>query len=468
MKLTCKIFAIAFALIFVLSSCGTNETETVPEYGEIPAEAVNLNGAVVNWGWSSSGGITFGFMDGTSLADIAAERKKDVENAYNCTLNVIYADSDTNNAAVQTAALSGKSVYDISTNGSFAYCVNVRAGYFAGLSALIDVTDTDKWGTPNMLHHMIWKNDVYGVVPYAWPELLYTTFGYPIAVNETLINKYGHSDPREFVETEMWTWDKFEEVLHEYTVKESDRTVYGMATHAPYFSVMMFLSNGTAMSDVVDGSVCCGVFTERGYVALERAHSIYLETCRDCFHPSDAWGGVGVDLFVNGEIVLLTLPTSELFGDSSSLLYRTDNVGILPYPFGPDAEPGIYASDYSNLDCATVIPISANDLSVSALILDAVYEPFDEYKTKDDIITYMAEQVFFDERDAHIFANMLENTQYGYFREGGRGVIENACSSDTPVKQLIETNESRYGEIIEEYMVHHYEGIFAVYGSSGN
>ena len=463
MKLFARITAFLLVLILILSSCQAEETEIVPDYDENSLSSVNLNGTVVNWGWSGSADSTFGFMNGTSLADIAAKRQKDVENEFNCKLNIIYSDGGNENT-VMMAALSGESIYDLATGGSYGYCECVRAGYFLGLSPLIDVTNTDKWGTPNMLHHMIWKNDVFGVVPYAWPELLYTTFGYPIAVNEALITQYGHTEPREYVEDGTWTWDRFEEVLHAYTVKESGRTIYGMATHSPYFSVMMFLSNGTAMSDYINGKAVCGTFTDAGYTALVRAQKIYLETCKDCFHPDDAWGGVGVDLFVNGEIVMLTLPTSELFGNSSCLLYRIGDVGILPYPLGPEATPGVYASDYSNLAYTTGIPISAKDSAVSALILSAVFEPFDEYKTKNDIIEYMASQVFFDERDARVFFNMLTNTQYGYFREGGRGIIENACKSDTPVRQLIDSNESRYEQIIEDYMIHHYEGIIAVYG----
>ena len=77
----------------------------------------------------------------------------------------------------------------------------------------------------------------------------------------------------------------------------------------------------------------------------------------------------------------------------------------------------------------------------------------------------MAEQIFFDERDAGVLANMLKNTEYGFFREGARGVIESVTSADNAtITSLLESNESKYQQIVDDYMVHHYEGTVAVYG----
>ena len=93
-----------------------------------------------------------------------------------------------------------------------------------------------------------------------------------------------------------------------------------------------------------------------------------------------------------------------------------------------------------------------------------MYEPFDEFKTKEDVIGYMVDQIFFDERDARVLANMLENTEYGFFLEGARGVIESVTETDTSITSLLESNEDKYEQIVEDYMVHHYEGTVAVYG----
>ena len=97
MKLFARITAFLLVLILILSSCQAEETEIVPDYDENSLSSVNLNGTVVNWGWSGSADSTFGFMNGTSLADIAAKRQKDVENEFNCKLNIIYSDGGNEN-----------------------------------------------------------------------------------------------------------------------------------------------------------------------------------------------------------------------------------------------------------------------------------------------------------------------------------------------------------------------------------
>jgi ABC-type glycerol-3-phosphate transport system substrate-binding protein len=466
MKKIIRIASLLIAAVFVFSACQAAEPEIIPEYADDVDTTVNLGGFKLKWGFAKSGSKeenVFGYIPGTAFADLALERKKNIETNNNCTIEMTYSDFGTIGSAVQTSAMSGESIYDIATDESFVFVQYMRAGYLSGLSNLIDVTNTEKWGTPNMLQSLMWDNNLYGVVPYAWPDLLYTSFGYPIIVNENLISQYGHDDPREFVEANTWTWDKFEEVLHEYTHQEGDYTVYGMATHGAYFAMMMFLSNGVALSDYSNGEVVCGAYTDPGFAALERAQLIHRETCRDCFHPDENTSNV-VTNFKNGNSVLLTTNAYEILGHSSSIMYVMDNVGILPYPLGPNATPGVYKGYHESMLYSTSIPVNAKDPETAAFILSEMYEPFDEYKTKDDIIEYMATQTFFDIRDARVYANMLENNEYGFFLEGARSLIEESVASNSTVATLREKYESKYQSILEDYIAHHYAARIAIYG----
>ena len=142
----------------------------------------------------------------------------------------------------------------------------------------------------------------------------------------------------------------------------------------------------------------------------------------------------------------------ELFATSRSLLYVADNVGILPYPQGPNAVLGEYPSYHSNLLYITGIPVNAKEVEGSAAVLDAMFEPFDEYKTKEDIISYMAEQIFFDERDAKVVANMLEHTEYNFFLEGARAVIQSVVEQDKSITSLLDSYEDQYEKIVADYM----------------
>lgn len=463
MKIGSKFLCVFIAFVFILCSCQGTEPEIIPEYNN-EVGSVDLDGFEVYWGFAKSGSgedNVFGYIPGTALADLAMERMKNIQNAMDCVINMEYGTFGTVNSNMVAYVMSGSPHYDIVTNESYSHVDSVRAGYLTGLSSYIDVSDVNKWGTPNVLQSLTWQDDLYGVVPFAWPELLYSTTGHVLAVNETIVSKLGQPDPREFVENLTWTWDKFEEVLAAYTHQDSGRTVYSLQCHAAYFAMNMFLSNGNALSAYENGKVVCGAYTESGRVALERANQIYNHTCVDYIYPDSSTES---SYFFNGDVVMQASWHGGLFGNESSILYQMENIGVLPFPQGPNAIPGKYPSYHESILYATVIPVNAKDPAAAVLVLEEMYEPFEGFETQEDIISYMSEQIFFDERDARVFVNMLENTEYGFFKEGARGVIESAVEVSTSIVSLLESNEDKYDKIVEDYMRHHYDGRIAVYG----
>ena len=468
MKKCIRILALTLAVLFVLCSCQSEQPEIVPDYNP-SMDGGDLDGLELVWGFSMSRyaeGVDniFGYIPGTMFADQALERKKAVEADLNC---VITMDNDSSSYVIgdrlNASLASGSRLYDLATCDSSILRDLVRgSGYFIGLSSLIDVKNTEKWGTPSMLQMMLWKDDLYGVVPFAWPDLLYSTTGHVFAVNETLVSQLGQSDPREFVENLTWDWDKLEELLEAYTYQDAGRTIYGMQCHDAYFAMNMFLSNGVAFSAYEDGNVVCGAYTDAGRVALERAREIYNNTCADYIYP-DANPGDG-KYISNGDVVMEVMWHGGLIGSTESLMYIMDNIGVLPFPQGPNATPGVYASYYEQIAYTTSIPVNTVDAQAAAMVLDAMFEPFEGLETKDDIADYLTEQVFFDKRDAEIFLKTIANTEYGFFWEGGRGVIESAVSGNDNVSTLLESQESIYDQLVEDYLANHYAGRVAVYG----
>ena len=455
------------AVLIILFACSAKEHEEVPEY-DTDFDASDLGGLSIQWGFSMTvytedTDNVFGFIPGTVFADTANERKKQVENDLNCKISVF---NDSNSSVIRdrlnAAIVSGAHLYDIATADSSAMSSFARTGALTGLSSLLDVQNTDKWGTPNMLMPVLWKTDLYGVVPFAWPNLLYSFAGHVIAVNENMISRLGETDPREYAEALTWTWDKFEECLQRYTYQESDRTVYAFQSHPAYFAMNMFLSNGVSMLAFQDGKVVNGLYTDAGKEALERSQSIYLYNCRDYIHPSDTTASG--ELLANGECVMISQGHGGMIQTSGSIMYVVDNVGILPFPQGPKATPGVYPSYYQQIPYITSIPITANDAEAAASVLRVMYEPFEGLETKDDIANYMNKEIFFDDRDAYIFINMVEHTEYNYFWEGGRSGVESTLSSKNPVSTVLESYESNYEKLVEEYIYPQYLGRLAVYG----
>ena len=463
------LISLAIFMILLFSACGEQpEDEIVPEF-YTGSNVTDLDGLTVSWGFSMSRYAdnvdnVFGFIPDTVFADLATERKKQIEKDLNCVISVenisnSYTIADKLNASL----IAGAKLYDIATCDTSLLTNLVRGnGYLYGLSSLLDVQNTDKWGTPTMLQTMLWGNDLYAVLPFAWPELLYGTPGHVIAVNETIVSQLGQTDPREFVENNTWTWDNFEDVLAVYTHEESGRTVYGIYSHNAYWGMNMFLSNGVSYLEIEDGVVKCGAYTEAGRTALERAQSIRNQTSKDCFYPSD--DADATSLFVNGDVVMYVAWHGGIMGGTDSLAYKTDNFGILPFPQGPNAVPGVYKSYYEQYAYATCIPVNCTDPQASAMVIDAMYEPFPGLETKEDIAEYMTTQVFFDIRDAEIFINTISHTEYCFFWEGGRSVFESAVSSNTPISTLLDSMQDKYDTLVEELLEPHYQGRLAVYG----
>jgi ABC-type glycerol-3-phosphate transport system substrate-binding protein len=441
-------------------SCAQVVEEIIPEFSVDNASA-DLGGFECVWGYDGAAGETeLGFVTGTRNADLLLERKAEIEKSLNCKITPNYTSSMFD--FLRAGVMSGAQPFDIVEGGTYTMVVDVRAGNLSGLSALLDIENVEKWGTPNMLQSLIWQKDVFGVVPFAWPDIMYRQSGHVLAVNESLVSRLGQPDPREYVEDGVWNWDKFEEVLDAYTFQDAGRTIYALRSHPPYFSINMFLSSGVALSAFDAGEVVCGVYTDIGREALERANTIFNVTHKDCFHPET--GSVGHEQFINGEAVMYLSWCYELTSGTNWIMYQMDNIGILPFPQGPHATPGVYLSYHEGLGNATAIPFNAKDPNATAIILSAMYEPFEEYQTKDDIIDYMTNQIFYDRRDAEIIVNVVRNTEYGFFREGARTVIEEAVNTDKGISALLDSYVSRYDQIVTDYMIPHYQGRIAVYG----
>jgi hypothetical protein len=454
-----KGFLMLICAFIVLSSCSANAEELIPAY-ENDLSSDDLGGFTVKWAWTAVD-TAFGYVPGTNFSDMALERKKETEKKLNCKIDVDYNSNAP--SLYQASVMTGTHYCDLLTAGNTISAM-IRGGYFAGLSSFIDLNDTFKWGSPLTLSSAAWKDDVYAVCPASWPELFLASASYPIVVNESLVSKYGLEDPRVYVENGTWNWDKFEECIQAFTVQDGENRVYGFMTHPPYFGVSMVLSNGVTFTQVENGTVSCGFYSENGRAALERARSIMFETCSDCIHPeTECFFQKGVDLFLANAAVMYTSRGDDLLSGTDSIIFNFSDIGIIPYPYGPNGKPGVYLGYNQGLYYATALTLNSSDADASVKILSEMFEPFKGYETKEKIIDYMSEQIFSDRRDAEIYYSLLENTEYGYYNEGGRKLVDNIFVSSKSVSEILESFQSQYDDLIESYMIPVYEGLSAVY-----
>lgn len=460
--------------LYSVSCSGSGETETqVPDY-ELEVDMNNLNGFAASFkvenGASSDGDPIFGYVPSTNMAEIALKRISDIEKKMNCTLDITY-DPDKRGLAngIMPMIASGLYACDVLMDGS-EFCLGLmEGGYLERLSLLIDVTDTEKWGTPTANMCLFWKDDQYGVLPAMWPDLYYTSVGYPFCVNENIVAAVGGTDPRDYVENNTWTWDRFEDCIELYTFDSSAYRVYGCGTQSVYFAQMMFRSNGDRLLDIhkaTDDPESCGYYTGTAFEALSRTFSMLFETHTEYFYPSND-RFLMAEKFIAGELGIVCSNTQFIFGSDTSYVYNCDNFGILPAPQGPDAIPGDYGGCNESMEYSIMIPITCRDSETVAFLVDALFEPFDEYKTKQGIIDYMADTMFFDRRDAEVFYKMVRNTEYAFYVDGGRGIIETIVGyngSPQRVAEALEKNRSLYAGVYTNKILNHLYGIRAVWG----
>ena len=458
-----KTLRIIFCLLFAVSvcACAAPEPETVPEFEDLSSSGYDLGGYSILWGWTDAAGLdndsNFGFIEGTPNSDLMLEHKKNVEQKLNCNITL---DHSANNTILRAGVMAGDQKIDIITAGSLRMMDSIRGGYLSGLSSFINLNDYEKWGTPNMLVSVLWEDDLYAVVPFSWPEIMYTNSAHVLAVNENLVSKLSLTDPREYVETLDWTWDRFEECMANYTFEDAGRTVYSYkGGFGRYYYINMVISNGVSFIDDENGAVSCGILSDAGREAMERGRYI-----AEMYKDNANGGSDNPDGFIGGEAVMYLAWTYELTRNTQYIMYQMDNVGVVPFPQGPRATPGKYSSYHQSLAYATGIPFNVKDFNTSLTVLEEMFEPFEQYKTKDDIIDMMANQIFFDRRDAEIILQVEKNSQYGFFEEKLGNILEQAGTTNTPISQLCEEQEATIAKIVDDYLKPCYSGLLAVYG----
>ncbi len=299
-----KIVSLCLCLLFLFStiSCAQQSEEIFDlDFSSGGQNKVDFEGRkfkylfdpVMNWAVTASSDSFLGYSFNTNFADAAIKRVKDMEQEYNCVFTV-----ETRSGVhdyIKAPILSGAYVADIISGISDMIGDNCRLGTFVGMSQLsdyINIEDTYKWGESPFLETMYYQNDLYGLVPAAWPELTHINFGYPIVFNGGIFAEYGLGDPREYVENKQWTWDKFEEVVESAYIKEGNEVIhYGFMGASSVIAEMYLYSNGASVISLdADGKPYFSAYDPNGIKAMDACIRFYNETCKDFISKSAATG----------------------------------------------------------------------------------------------------------------------------------------------------------------------------------
>jgi len=475
-----RLALLVLAVSIFTCACGTasTEEEIFDEQFVNENAAIDLNGfnMVYEFGSNTTDSSVdenvLGFMPNTMFADVARQRISDVEKKYNCTITVNYKDSYNSCRNFIACCTGGVFLCDAISGISDMWADAARTGMLVGMSEVtdyIDYKDEDKWGTRSLLEVVYYEDDLYGLIPFAWPELCHSSFGYPIVVNEDIINSLGETDPREYVENGEWTWDKFAEVLPRYTVVEGNTTkIYGIGTHNPYYAEMFLRSNGSSLvKQDANGNYVSGYTDERSMKAMQKAVDIRFGETQTCFDTKDDPEAVAED-FVNGLTTLSVTGTGYIYGQDARISLKIDNFGILKWPVGPDVDPSYSVSIMENNSYCIALSALSSAVENTAMIINDIYEPLDGFETFDDIKAYMEHNYFFDERDCETFFNMYLNQQYNYFHYGLRNYTVAYLTNKTSISATLEASEDQLQDLIDEDVIPSVNGIVALWGSFGD
>ncbi len=403
-------------LVSFCSSCAAEIPEIVPEYSvAVSEDGIDLAGKTYIMAMETSyegRGRNLGYIPDTEFGDMAAQRVKDVETKYNCTIEFVYSSSMAERA--YRSAVGGVYLYDFIQENSFGLLSYMRANAFEDLTGLnnIDVFNQSKWGNRYALVSTMYDGGIFAVLAAALPLRIVDSELKILYVNEDHITENLSTDPRDYYENGEWTWDTFERCLESFAYTNSaNQYIYSFFSGFGPFARDLGLSNGTeVVSRNSDGEMEIGYFSDAALEAYNKAYEWYNGALAD--NVLDYWK---TDRFIAGDSVMYYSDTNQVLGrDTNTISYNVDNFGIVPLPTGPNAK-NVYDNKmtYSSSSLAIAIPVTAQDSEVSALLIDKIYSPFEGYETKESIIDYLSRNFFHDRRDAEV---IFEQTQGDHMR----------------------------------------------------
>ncbi len=470
MRKIAKILLIAMIFSFFATACGSVEEEVFDLEFVKDSEKTDLEGTTIKYMRTTSGQASYsdfdqvlGYEVNTILGDLALQRIRDVEAELNCKFDIEYFSGDTPYNSFRMNNSIGEYYCDVFCGISDRFREDMKAGGLMGLSELddyIDFRNEEKWGSRNILEVLYWEDDVYGLIPMSWPTSSVSYTGLTI-INEDLIASIGAEDPRDLFENGKWTWETFRDCLEKYFIQEGSE-VKQYAITAQYlgnYGENYILSNGYRLAEKgSDGKYKSGLHDSRALTAMIEAQDVV-------FGPLSYTVNYDVDpaeSLISGTTVLGVLHYAEYMTDR--IVKEMNNFGLIPWPSGPDVDPGFIATNHHNLERAIVISRYSPNVDATAIALNALYEPFEEYPDSGAIKEFLYHTFFFDRRDADVYYDMFLSSQYSYFSSAPWASLSGWIENGQTPTEYIEANIDKIEEYIEKEISPSKRGVEAVWG----
>lgn len=479
MKRAFSLFCILLAIIFVFAACAPQNQPNTTE-NPIPTEAgalVNgrgekrvdtMSGTIVKYLHNLSNDETEGdfmsFLHGTNLCDIALKRKADIEERYDCTIEVSYsgATGDDIVAAIVGARATGKSYTDIvdteSLGTQFKLC---DGGCLYPLDEVKDYLNyeiEEKYGPANLLEATMRNSVPYMVTGYSLPEHQNTCGNPTLVFDVKLIKDNNLTDVREFYETGRWTFDFFENTyLPTYTIQVGERTIAACVAPKPINVVNgAIYSNGAMPYKESDGKYVNNLDSDEIIYAIDWVSRLIREKSDQLVIAGNFSSSQQMVIGKNAFMAL-----DEFANIFRVFAYNVEEFGIVPFPSGPSGKYGSNPS-LSSIRAYGITMGTESPESV-AIVLSDLLETFEEYPNRESLREFYR-GMFFDDRDIDVFFTMSDNARSYYFSAGWSKFgtyAGDSINANKTAAEIVSAYKETFNEVVEKYISPNYEYMHA-------
>lgn len=405
-----KILPLILCFIMV-SSCSIN-SNTLLSFIDNNDTTANYYGAVVT-AYNAEGSV-FAYADDNSLqSDALWKRIHDIEKKLNVQIEM----KDNGGSGwsfieyhkTRTAAGSLETDLIYRSGGNHLWYIG-EAGCLLPITDFpdyIDLSDTNKYGTPGVLEAAMFNGVPYAVQPTYWPglqgiECFFVTY------NTEEYEANGLTDLHEYYENETWTWDTFKKHLDmSAQVVEPGEIIF--EAHGGYLLNTLFMSNGFDYVTFIDGIPQFDLSPKEALDSIEYLKELSLYGDKIQLN-ADRWSCAA---FIDGK-ALTTIATAQAV-TTGNIAYNSNFVyRIMPFPCGPNVKYGTWQQSVTRI-YGLAIPVGADDPDCSAHIINELCEPFEEFGgSREGLIQYYKDNIFSSELDVEIFFEVEKNVRYDY------------------------------------------------------
>ena len=391
-------------------------------------------------------------------SDMLLEHYKTVGDKFN--LKIVAEGSETISDDIQLKATVGDKYADVIDEGLGTILDLYNSDIILDVNSILDYSElySGKYGTEAQLQASTLRrttgDEVFAFQAAYWgiPTPKFSNAGY---FNPDMVSVFNLENPYELIETNDWTWDKFEAMCiacasDGLDPSTEDDDTYGVAENPDhgYVTRAAFASNNV---DVVTFNEETGLYefnldTPKSKETIEWIKELYDKGGLKIISGETGNSSIGnvVNNFIEGRAFFLVEHTYHGTTDRESLAYKADfDFSWIPFPMGPNATSYSYGASVSGADRYFALPSVSADEEMLTIVIPELFSQFDglsEYEWRD----YFSIGMFFSNESQSWFFHMFDNitNNYDYIL---------SFFTDTAYLPKIITGEKTMSQVLESY-----------------